>query len=238
LGPFTTRAAADRAAQVLADATGVRPCTQRIPLHAPSATPCALHEMGRCGAPCAGLQRRDLYAIGPARVAQVIAGTDGGFLATMVTSIEQLSAQCRFEAAATRRDEAVVLIAALHRNQRLAALAAIDQLVAARPDGSGGWDLAVIRCGRLAAAGTSACGVHPMPVVDALVASAETVLPSPGPLRGAPAEEIALVVGWLQRPGTRLVQTSASYAEPAWGAANWAPWATRANAAAHGLPAW
>ncbi len=77
-----------------------------------------------------------------------------------------------------------------------------------------------------------------MPVVDALVASAETVLPSPGPLRGAPAEEIALVVGWLQRPGTRLVQTSASYAEPAWGAANWAPWATRANAAAHGLPAW
>lgn len=238
LGPFTTRAAADRAAQVLADATGVRPCTQRIPLHAPSATPCALHEMGRCGAPCAGLQRRDLYAIGPARVAQVIAGTDGGFLATMVTSIEQLSAQCRFEAAATRRDEAVVLIAALHRNQRLAALAAIDQLVAARPDGSGGWDLAVIRCGRLAAAGTSACGVHPMPVVDALVASAETVLPSPGPLRGAPAEEIALVVGWLQRPGTRLVQTSAPYAEPAWGAANWAPWATRANAAAHGLPAW
>jgi len=70
------------------------------------------------------------------------------------------------------------------------------------------------------------------------VASAETVLPGPGPLRGAPAEEVALVASWLKQPGTRLVQTRASYAEPAWGAAGWAAWAARANAAGAGARAW
>ncbi len=233
LGPITRRAVAARVARVLADATGVRACTQRIPLRAPRASPCALHEMGRCAAPCAGLQRREQYARGPDRAGQVIAGVDAALLREMVDGVARLSAEKRFEAAAIRRDDVAALIWTLHRSQRLTALAAIDQLVAARPDGHGGWDLAVIRCGRLASAGTAVRAVHPMPVVDALVAAAETVLPGPGPLRGAPAEEVALLARWLHQPGTRLVQTSAPYAEPAWGAARWSRWAEVARSAAH-----
>lgn len=235
LGPFVKRAAATQAAQVLADATGVRTCTQRIPRHSPSAAPCALHEMGRCAAPCAGLQPSAEYAHGPARVAQVIVGADAAMIAAMVAGIAGLSAQRRFEAAATRRDEVAALIGALSRGQRLGALAAVDQLVAARPDGDGGWELAILRCGRLASAGTAVRGVHPMPVVDALVASAETVLPGVGPLRGAPPEEVALLARWLDSPGVRLVQTSAPYAQPAWGAARWEAWAATARTAARGV---
>ncbi len=236
LGPFRSRAQAAQAAQVLADAAPVRSCTQRIPLHAPAATPCALYEMGRCGAPCAGLQPRADYARGPEKALRVVAGTDNTVLPLLVHGVEQLAVQSRFEAAAARRDEAAALIAALHRGQRLAALAAVQELVAARPDGAGGWELAVIRHGRLASAGRAERGVHPMPVVDALVASAETVLPAAGPLRGAPAEEVALVAGWLHQPGTRLVRTSSPYAEPALGAGRWATWAGRARIAARDSP--
>jgi DNA polymerase III subunit epsilon len=238
LGPFSRRVDAAQAAQVLADSASVRACTQRIPLTSANATPCALHEMGRCAAPCAGLQLHEQYASGPEKVANVIAGSDDALLRKLVHDVEQLSTQRRFEAAAAQRDETAGLIAALHRGQRLAALAAVQQLVAARPDGAGGWELAVVRAGRLASAGTAARGVHPLPVVDALVASAETVLATPGPLRGAPAEEVALLARWLHQPGTRLVQTSSPYTEPAWGAGNWAAWAAQARSAAHDPPQW
>ena len=53
-----------------------------------------------------------------------------------------------------------------------------------------------------------------MPVVDALVAAAETVLPGPGPLRGAPAEEVGLVYRWMTEPGARIVSTSEPVALP------------------------
>ena len=54
-----------------------------------------------------------------------------------------------------------------------------------------------------------------MPVVDALVAAAETVVPVPGPLRGAPAEEVALIYRWMTEPGARIVSTTDPVALPA-----------------------
>ena len=65
--------------------------------------------------------------------------------------------------------------------------------VAAAPDGDGGWQLAVIRHGQLAAAATAGRGVPPMPVVDAIGAGAQMVLPQPAPLGGALVEETALI---------------------------------------------
>lgn len=68
-----------------------------------------------------------------------------------------------------------------------------------------------------------------MPVVDALCRSAETVRPGPGPLRGAPAEEVRVVLSWLERPGTRLVRTEQPWSEPAGGAGRWRAWVRRAE---------
>lgn len=232
MGPFSRRHAAVAAAQVLAEAVGIRTCTERIPLRAPAANPCARHEMGQCAAPCAGLQTRLQYLPGPQAAARVIAGVDDTVLSALVREVEQLSTQRRFEAAATRRDATAGLISALHRGQRLTALAELAQLVAARPDGTGGWELAVVRYGRLACAGVAVRGAHPMPIVDLLLASAETVTPESGPLRGAAAEEVALIARWLAQPGTRLVQASTPYAEAARGAARWVAWAARAHSAA------
>ena len=41
-----------------------------------------------------------------------------------------------------------------------------------------------------------------------LLATAETVRPGPGPVPGATAEETERILAWLERPETRLVETS------------------------------
>ncbi len=236
LGPFRNRGRAAAAAELLAEATGMRTCTQRIAVHSPAAIPCALHEMGRCGAPCAGVQPALEYAAGPRQLARLVAGTDRAPLDRLRGRIGVLASSGRFEAAAVARDQTAALVEALRRRQRLAALAAVDELVAARRDGAGGWHLVVVRAGRLTAAGHAVRGAAPMPVVELLVASAETVLAGPGPLRGAPVEEVALVARWLESPGVRLVRMSSPWCEPASGAGSLGGWAVRARAAASRMP--
>jgi DNA polymerase-3 subunit epsilon len=224
LGPFRSRAAAVAAMESMQDAVPIRRCAQRIPARNPRASPCMLAELNRCGAPCAGRQSVSEYAPLAAAVAGLIAGRADAPLRALLDEVDRLGMEQRFEAAATRRDRLVGLLTALRRGQRLAALAALPELVAARPDGRGGWELAVLRHGRLAAAGVARRGVPPMPVVAALLAGAETVRADPGPLRGAPAEEVAVLLRWLHQPGTRLVSCAVPYAEPARGAGSWGGW--------------
>lgn len=228
LGPFSSRGAAADAVEALQAATAVRRCTERISARAPRGRPCALHELGRCGAPCAGLQSAEEYEPEVIAVREVIGGRSAVLLERLRAELDRLSDAQRFEDAAAHRDRLARLVRALDRGQRLAALAAVEELVAARPDGRGGWHLAVVRHGRLAAAGTARRGVPPMPVVEALRASAETVVPGPGPLRGATADEARVVYRWLTTGGTRLVRCSTPWGEPAGAAGSWHAWLDKA----------
>jgi DNA polymerase-3 subunit epsilon len=233
-GPFRSRRDAVAAMESVQDAVPVRRCTQRIAARNPSGTPCALFELGHCGAPCAGRQSVAEYAPAARAVTDLLAGHSDHPLRELAEEVERLGSAQRFESAATRRDRLADLLVALRRAQRLEGLAALPELVAARPDGAGGWELAVLRHGRLAAAGVARRGVPPMPVVAALQASAETVRPGPGPLRGAPAEEAGVLLRWLERPGTRLVHCPTPWTEPAHGAGRWAGWLATARAAPAG----
>ncbi len=229
VGPFRSRQAAATAVETVLDAVPLRACTQRIPAQGARASPCALHELGRCAAPCAGLQSAAEYAPAVIAVADLFGGRDDEALRRLRACIDGHAARERFETAARHRDRLAGLVLALGRAQRLAALAAVDELVGARPDGRGGWEIAVVRHGRLAAAGVAARGVPPMPVIGALRAGAQVVLPAAGPLRGAPAEEVGLLHRWLTTGGTRLVHADPPWAEPARSAAAWAGWAQQAR---------
>jgi DNA polymerase-3 subunit epsilon len=129
--------------------------------------------------------------------------------------------------------------AVLWRGQRLRALAVLPELVAAAPDGDGGWQLVVVRYGQLAAAGTARRGVPPMPVVDAIRAGAQVILPQPAPLGGALVEETALIARWLVAPGVRVVcvtggddaDDAAGWCTPLRSAGPWAEWAASARSA-------
>jgi DNA polymerase-3 subunit epsilon len=107
-------------------------------------------------------------------------------------------------------------------------------VVAARRDAVGGWEIIVVRHGRLAAAATSPPREHPRPTLDAVRMTAETVLPGPGPVPAASAEETERILAWLERPDTRLVETSGDWVSPVRGAARFTALLNRAEAAASG----
>src|SRR6476469_2132152 len=225
IGPFRSRADAVETAALLARFTGVRTCTTRLSRSAVHVCP------ERQGPPCPaphGLTPTQ-YASAPACAVELIEGNDNRALASVLAHIADLAERNRYETAARLRDHAAGAIDVLWRGQRLRALAAVTELVAARPDGDGGWHLAVIRSGQLAAAGVARRGVPPMPVVDAICVGAQAVLPTEAPLGGALVEETALIARWLARPGVRIVRAEPGWASPAGSAGRFVAWAAAAR---------
>ncbi|MCX5045946.1 DEDD exonuclease domain-containing protein [Aldersonia sp. NBC_00410] len=231
LGPFGSRADAAAVADTIAEYCALRTCSRRIAHD--GRHDCPAVPVGGCPAsrPGAALDA-ETYRSAPEAVRALMTGGADDRIAELHDHIERLAADELFESAARLRDRAAALIRALRRVQRLAALATVEQLVAARPAFEGGWEFAVIRHGRLASAGRSPRGAAPMPVVEALIAAAETVMPDETPLRGAAPEEVALIARWLEGSGTRIVTTTEGYREPAYGAGRWLEWSGLAEDAA------
>ncbi|KUI03078.1 hypothetical protein AU188_06630 [Mycobacterium sp. IS-3022] len=229
IGPFRARSDAVDTAALLARFTGVRTCTRKLARTAVHGPACPEREVSPCPAP------RDIgaadYAEAVAYATDLIEGRDDRTVAAVLAHITDLADRGRYETAARLRDHAATAIDVLWRGQRLRALAAIPELVAARPDGAGGWQLAVIRNGQLAAAGNAARGVPPMPVIDAICVGAQAVLPTTAPLGGALVEETALIARWLQQPGVRIVRATSGYCSPVHAAGRWASWAASARSA-------
>jgi len=219
LGPLRSQQQAELVRDAIHDAVPLRQCGDRLSTRRQVRAACALAEMGRCAAPCAGGVSAPQYAQLAELVTASWLGDVRPLLAPLRQRLDELTARQRFEDAAVVRDRMAAVTRACARMQRLSALCAIKELIAARPDGAGGWELIVIKHGRMAAAEVAKRGAPPGPVIDAMAATADTVRPSAGPLRGAPAEEVECLLGWLERPGVRLVRASQPWAMPAFAAA-------------------
>ena len=104
----------------------------------------------------------------------------------LLARIDALAGARRYEDAARMRARLVALLGAAMRMQRLVALTSLPEMVAARPEprGGGGWEIAVIRHGRLVAAGTSKPPTHPG-LTPAPTAVGTRLLNGP---RGCPSE--------------------------------------------------
>lgn len=234
VGPFRSRADAVDTAHLLARFTGVRTCTKRLARSARHGPACPELEISPC--PAARDMTAEQYAAATRRASRLIEGTDNTALGAAVAHVAALAARHHYESAARLRDHIATAVEALWRGQRLRALTVLPELIAAKPDGSDGYQLAVIRHGRLAAAGTARRGVPPMPVVEAIVAGAQSILPSPAPLGGTLVEETALIVRWLATPGVRIVRVAGDADTPGWAtplrsAGAWAGWAATARSA-------
>ena len=218
LGPFSSRRAAESAIEALHEAVPLRQCRTRLSPRRPSPA-CVLAELDRCGAPCEGRQSVDEYAELTARVRTAIESDARAVVKSLLRRIELLADVERYEDAAQSRDRLAAFVRAAARGQRLVALARCPQLAAARLRPDNGYELAVIRHGRLAAAGVVPPGAAPRPYLDALIATAETVFhDGAGPTACASAEEIECVLRWLETPGTRLVEVVGTWSCPAYGA--------------------
>jgi DNA polymerase-3 subunit epsilon len=218
LGPFRSRKAAEAAAAAVHDAIPLRQCTLRLSTRT-TVPACALAELGKCAAPCehrispADYEER---AAAPFRAATT--GDPRIVVEALLARITVLSDARRYEEAAVMRGRLVAVLRAAVRMQRLASITGIGELVAARRHPTGGWELAIVRQGRLAAAGVSPPLVHPRGTIEVLRATAETVQPGHGPVPSASAEESERILSWLEHPATRLVETSAGWSSPARGA--------------------
>jgi DNA polymerase-3 subunit epsilon len=228
LGPFPDRRAADAAVAAIHESLPLRQCTGRLSLKV-LGTACALAGMGRCGAPCTGAQSVDEYA-GIAGVFRAAVAADPRALLTpLLARIDRLAAEERYEDAAVLRDRVAVLVRAVRRRQRLESLAAVPELVLARPGFEGGWQLSVVRRGRLVAAGCAPRGTSVRATLDSLLATAETPL-GPDDELAASVDETELVMRWMEKPGTRLVQVSGTLACPAPGTGGYTDFLDRVEA--------
>ncbi|WP_432493217.1 DEDD exonuclease domain-containing protein [Kineococcus gypseus] len=217
LGPFRSARTAEQAVEALHDAHPLRRCTRRIPRAPRPDGPgaCVLAELGRCGAPCLGVERGGQDAAGYARVVEQVRaslrGDAGAALEVGRRRMLALAGEERFEEAAAARDRLEAFLRTAERAQRRAPLQALPELVAARrctPEPGwreGGWELVLVRHGRLAGTTVTPRGADPVPHVAALRATGEAVEP-PGPGRaGLLVEETDALLAWLDQPGVRLV---------------------------------
>lgn len=247
IGPFVSRSRAMAAVEALQAAHHVRQCGGRLPV-VPSAraTACALAEMGRCSAPCVPPERRPGTASGTDGASRTdgvggadrpsgadadvsypdvidalrttMAGDASPVVDALAQRISALVREERFEDAAADRDRLEAYLSGAARAQRLAPLTTCRELVAARPATGGGWEIVVVRHGRLAATALCARTGDPLATVASAIASAEHVTPPAWPSPACHPEETDLVAQWLSRDGVRLVAVSEPQSCPVRGA--------------------
>ncbi|MEU3019988.1 MULTISPECIES: DEDD exonuclease domain-containing protein [unclassified Nocardiopsis] len=226
LGPYPSPRAAEEAREAILHALPLRQCTHVFATEeapgpsgpllrvVPGAVrPCVLAQLGRCGAPCDGTEPLADYT-GHADAARTAMTGDPAVVADALTDrIRELSAELRYEEAASLRDRLSAFLRGARRAQRLTAIAAVPHLVATAP-GATGWETAVVRHGRLAGSAVLEPGTDPAAFLASLTATAERVPPGFGPVPNATAAETELVLDWLERPGTRLVEVEGEWTCP------------------------
>ena len=194
------------------DAFPIRQCTARLsPRRATTA--CALAGMGRCCAPCELAVTPEQYASLADQVSTCLLSDVRPLLRAAKPRLDQLVAAERFEEAATLTARLETYSQAALRHHRLASLAACPQLIAACRT-EAGWEIHVVRHGRLAAAALARPGEVPQQVARDAVTTAEWVPRPIGPAPAAIVAETERIAAWLERPGVRLIEADGEWCWP------------------------
>ncbi|MDD2817583.1 MAG: DEDD exonuclease domain-containing protein [Candidatus Nanopelagicales bacterium] len=209
-GPFSGRHAAQNALETLNWVFNIRTCTTKFRkiavVNTSAARGCGRFDLGRCVAPCQGTYEPHESEV--ARASRAMAGDLREITESITAHLQFLSTQERFEDAAMWRDRLTMLAQSSVRLHRLGQLCQIEELVAACPTASGGWEIHVIRYGRLAGAAIADPGIDPLPIVDSLIATSDAGM------HEVLTEETAAIADWIDQPGVRLVRTSAALSMP------------------------
>ena len=115
-GPYTDVGSMRHALEVIKRAHTVRSCRYDLPGEAPE-RPCLDHHIGRCEAPCVGLQTRADYRAMIDEVLDVLGGRTEGVRRRVEGEMESAAERMDFERAAERRD-VLQGLDAIERRQR------------------------------------------------------------------------------------------------------------------------
>ena len=116
-GPFVSVGRVRRALEVVKRLHGIRSCRYDLPSEAP-ARPCLDHHIGRCAAPCVGLQSEKSYREMIEVVVRVLSGDVAGLQAEVEEEMHKASSVMDFERAAHMRD-VLAGLSAIARQQRV-----------------------------------------------------------------------------------------------------------------------
>ncbi len=211
-GPFRRRSAAEQAMLAIYDAFPIRQCATRLSPRRPTAG-CALGEIGRCSAPCTQAISVADYAAVAQQVRDCLQADVRPLVRAVEPRLNQLVRSERFEDAQALTARLDGLSRAALRHHRLASLAGCAQVVAACRS-EAGWEIHVIRYGRLAGAALARPGEIPQQVArDALTAAEWVAAPLP-PSGAAIVEETERIADWLERPGVRLIEIDGDWCWP------------------------
>jgi len=216
-GPFNGREEATRAIEAIYEVTQIRQCSPRITLNSmKSASPCALFDMKKCGAPCVGKESVDTYASHVMTTRVSLHHDATTILNSINQRMKELAEQERFEEAAELRNRLSSFIRGTARGQRIRSLTRVPHLIAALPLSPQSWEFVVIRFGRLAgtAQGTS---INYKDVIESLTLTADVVVDNGEILPASHHEEVEVLLRYLSQEGVRLVDLDGEWSLPTFG---------------------
>ena len=134
-GPFTSVGRVRRALDIVKRNHGIRSCRYDLLREAP-ARPCLDHHIGRCGAPCVGLQSRKDYRGKVDEVVRILSGDVASVQVKVEAEMRKASSIMDFERAAHLRD-VLAGLDGIARQQRVQTVGGGDQdIVGLARDGS------------------------------------------------------------------------------------------------------
>ena len=214
-GPYNGIAEAQLAIEAIHEVVPLRQCTKRITARSiPKDNSCALVDMGRCGAPCIGIESEDEYdghAVATHRLLHINSSTVELHL---LSKMKLLAKDERFEEAGEYRNRLLAFTKGASRGQRIRSLAKIPHLVAALPLENKKWEFVCIRFGRLAGSARSTSSIAWSETISSLVQSAERVVPSEDILPASTYEEVEKILAYLDNVAIRLVEIEGEWALP------------------------
>ncbi|WP_084707633.1 DEDD exonuclease domain-containing protein [Aestuariimicrobium kwangyangense] len=211
-GPFGSSQAAQEGCLALYDAFPIRQCTTRLSARRPSPA-CALGEMGRCPAPCQLGEGVDQYSAVVEALTHALDADVRPVVRAVGSKLDRLARQQRFEEAQELTRRLTTYTSTTRRWHRLSSLARCSQIVAARRIETG-WEVQVLRRGRLVGSAHCPIGGVPQQVARDAVSMAESVPDGPAWLPAASVEEAERVAAWMEQPGVRLIEIEGEWAWP------------------------
>ena len=217
-GPFRGKDDAQLASEAILEVLPIRQCTTKITTKSvKSASPCALYEMKRCGAPCIEEQSVEQYYEITARAKEHLTRDASPVERYLNERMSELALEERYEEASQVRNRLLAYARGSSRSTRLRSYASIPHMITAKRDGDD-WEFVVIRYGRLAGSARTSKGNSPDALIQALRESSEVVINNGGILPASTYEEVELIANYLEGEGIRIVEIDGEWSMPAFGA--------------------
>ena len=216
-GPFNGRGEAERAIEALHEVFPIRQCKPRITLSSMKhASPCALLDLGKCGAPCIGLQSLDSYdsIVAELRFAMLIDSTQ--VLAKLRHRMKELSLQERFEEAAEVRNRLGAYVKGAARGERIRSFTRVHELITELRYGDK-VELVLIRSGRLAGSlivdqANVEIACDSLKLVGEVISDDGSILPA------STYEEVETLLRYVEREGVQILSIEGEWSRSISGA--------------------